>query len=87
MNTTPSDARQTASGPVMTGSQALLESFLIEGVDTLFGYPGGAIIPVCDALYDYGDQCRGRADWALFRWLLKLFGARFTLWAAGLLKR
>lgn len=58
MNTTPSDARQTASGPVMTGSQALLESFLIEGVDTLFGYPGGAIIPVYDALYDYRDRLR-----------------------------
>ena len=57
MNTTPSDARQTASGPVMTGSQALLESFLIEGVDTLFGYPGGAIIPVYDALYDYPTGC------------------------------
>ena len=58
MNTTPSDARQTASGPVMTGSQALLESFLIEGVYTLFGYPGGAIIPVYDALYDYRDRLR-----------------------------
>ena len=31
-------------GPCITGSQALLESFLREGVDTLFGYPGGAII-------------------------------------------
>ena len=41
----------------MTGSQALLESFLIEGVDTLFGYPGGAIIPVYDALYDYPTGC------------------------------
>ena len=43
---------------MMTGSQALLESFLIEGVDTLFGYPGGAIIPVYDALYDYRDRLR-----------------------------
>lgn len=42
----------------MTGSQALLESFLIEGVDTIFGYPGGAIIPVYDALYDYRDRLR-----------------------------
>lgn len=45
------------------------------------------LIDQCKPLYDYGDQCRGRADWALFRWLLKLFGARFALWAAGLLKR
>ena len=43
---------------MMTGSQALLESFLIEGVDTIFGYPGGAIIPVYDALYDYRDRLR-----------------------------
>ena len=39
-------------------SQALLESFLREGVDTLFGYPGGAIIPVYDALFDYRDRLR-----------------------------
>ncbi len=58
MNTSSPDARQTASEPLMTGSQALLESFLIEGVDTLFGYPGGAIIPVYDALYDYRDRLR-----------------------------
>ena len=45
-------------GPCITGSQALLESFLREGVDTLFGYPGGAIIPVYDALFDYRDRLR-----------------------------
>ncbi len=37
----------------MTGSRALIESLLKEGVDTIFGYPGGQIIPVFDALYDY----------------------------------
>ncbi len=58
MNTSTSDAQQQASGPCMSGSQALIESFLIEGVDTLFGYPGGAIIPVYDALYDYRDRIR-----------------------------
>ena len=41
----------------------------------------------CRPLYDYGDQCHGRADWVLYRWLLKLFGAKFALWAAGLLHR
>lgn len=40
----------------LTGAQALLESFLKEGVDIIFGYPGGAIMPVYDALYDYKDQ-------------------------------
>ena len=58
MNTSTPDAQQTACEPLMTGSQALLESFLIEGVDTIFGYPGGAIIPVYDALYDYRDRLR-----------------------------
>ena len=37
----------------MTGSQALMESLLNEGADTIFGYPGGAIMPVFDALYDF----------------------------------
>jgi len=40
----------------LTGSQAVLEALLAEGVDTLFGYPGGAIMPIYDALYDYRDK-------------------------------
>ncbi|QQL49103.1 biosynthetic-type acetolactate synthase large subunit [Mucilaginibacter ginkgonis] len=40
----------------LTGSAALLEGLLAEGVDTIFGYPGGAIMPVYDALYDYKDK-------------------------------
>lgn len=39
-----------------SGSKAVIESFLAEGVDTIFGYPGGQIIPVYDALYDYRDR-------------------------------
>lgn len=42
----------------MTGSQAVMESLLQEGVDTIFGYPGGAIMPVYNALYDYRDKIR-----------------------------
>ena len=52
------EERRTASDPSMTGSKALIESFLQEGVETVFGYPGGAIIPVYDALYDYRDRLR-----------------------------
>ena len=37
------------------GAEALLLSLLAEGTDTLFGYPGGAIIPVYDPLYGYTD--------------------------------
>ncbi|WP_439181858.1 biosynthetic-type acetolactate synthase large subunit [Carboxylicivirga taeanensis] len=40
----------------MSGSEALMQSLLHEGVDLLFGYPGGAIMPVYDALYHYQDK-------------------------------
>ncbi|WP_033369914.1 biosynthetic-type acetolactate synthase large subunit [Hymenobacter norwichensis] len=40
----------------MTGAVATLQALLAEGVDTIFGYPGGAIIPIYDALYDYKEQ-------------------------------
>jgi acetolactate synthase-1/2/3 large subunit len=40
----------------LSGSQALLEALIVEGVDTIFGYPGGAIMPIYDALYDYHDK-------------------------------
>ncbi|MDO8552074.1 MAG: biosynthetic-type acetolactate synthase large subunit [bacterium] len=42
----------------ISGAQALMKSLLREGVDTIFGYPGGAIMPVYDALYDYKDSIR-----------------------------
>lgn len=42
----------------LTGSQAVLEAFIAEGVDTVFGYPGGAIMPIYDALYDYHDRLK-----------------------------
>jgi acetolactate synthase-1/2/3 large subunit len=42
----------------VTGSEALLLSLLAEGVDTIFGYPGGAIMPVYDELYRYMDRLR-----------------------------
>jgi acetolactate synthase-1/2/3 large subunit len=40
----------------LTGSQAVLEAFIAEGVDIIFGYPGGAIMPIYDALYDYKEK-------------------------------
>jgi acetolactate synthase I/II/III large subunit len=40
----------------VTGSVALLEILLAEKVKTIFGYPGGAIMPIYDALYDYRDK-------------------------------
>lgn len=40
----------------MKGATAVINSLLAENVDTIFGYPGGAIMPVYDALYDFTDQ-------------------------------
>lgn len=40
----------------VTGSEATILSLLEEGVDTIFGYPGGAIMPIYDALYDYDEK-------------------------------
>lgn len=42
----------------LSGSQAVLEALLEENVDTIFGYPGGAIMPIYDALYDYNDRLK-----------------------------
>ncbi len=40
----------------ITGAEALMRSLEHEGVKTIFGYPGGAIMPVFDALYDHRDR-------------------------------
>lgn len=40
----------------ISGSEAVIKSLLEEEVDTIFGYPGGAIMPIYDALYDYDQQ-------------------------------
>nr|WP_089684728.1 biosynthetic-type acetolactate synthase large subunit [Catalinimonas alkaloidigena] len=49
----------TATKPVrVTGAEAVLLSLLEEGVDTIFGYPGGAIMPIYDALFGYQDRLR-----------------------------
>jgi acetolactate synthase-1/2/3 large subunit len=55
-------AQETLTTPAPTtavevsGSVALLEALIVEGVDTIFGYPGGAIMPIYDALFDYNDK-------------------------------
>ena len=40
----------------ITGAEALIQCLLAEQVDTIFGYPGGAIMPIYDALYGFQDQ-------------------------------
>src|SRR3982751_5814797 len=47
---------QSVETQTLSGSEALLEALIVEGVDTIFGYPGGAIMPIYDALFDYNDK-------------------------------
>ncbi len=42
----------------ISGSEAVLRAMVAEKVDTIFGYPGGAIMPIYDALYDYADKLK-----------------------------
>ena len=40
----------------LTGSQIVIECLKEQGVDTVFGYPGGAILNVYDELYKHSDE-------------------------------
>lgn len=42
----------------LTGAQIIMECLLEQGVDTVFGYPGGAVLNIYDALYMYRDRIR-----------------------------
>src|SRR3984885_8741036 len=42
----------------ISGSIAVLEAFIAENVEVIFGYPGGAIMPIYDALYDYQEKLK-----------------------------
>lgn len=43
---------------MIRGADIVVRSIIAENADIIFGYPGGAIMPVYDALYDYHDQVR-----------------------------
>ena len=45
-------------GLQISGSIAVIDALLSEGIDTVFGYPGGAIMPIYDALFDYNDRLK-----------------------------
>ena len=40
----------------LRGAEIILECLLEQGVDTVFGFPGGAVLPLYDALYSYRDR-------------------------------
>jgi acetolactate synthase-1/2/3 large subunit len=58
MKTLTNNKPEQMDNPIkkISGSEALVLSLIEEGVDTIFGYPGGAIMPVYDLLYDYKDK-------------------------------
>jgi acetolactate synthase I/II/III large subunit len=58
IETKEKEAKETDVRRMVTGAQGVLLSLLEEGVDTIFGYPGGAIMPIYDALYDFQDQLK-----------------------------
>jgi acetolactate synthase-1/2/3 large subunit len=51
-------ANQPDQKKFLSGAQAIMQSLVEQGVDTIFGYPGGAIMPTYDALYDYQDHLK-----------------------------
>lgn len=51
----------------ITGAEVLMKALQNEGVDTIFGYPGGSIMPVYDALYDYTRGEKKAFDHVLVR--------------------
>lgn len=52
----PSTGGGRLAGTSVSGSVALLEGLIAEEVSVIFGYPGGAIMPIYDALYDYPEK-------------------------------
>jgi acetolactate synthase I/II/III large subunit len=58
MTTAATTIETKPSTQMLTGAQALMQSLVEQGVNTIFGYPGGAIMPTYDALYDYEDRLK-----------------------------
>ena len=42
----------------LSGSDIIVECLLEQGADTIFGYPGGAVLNIYDSLYKYSDKIR-----------------------------
>lgn len=57
MSTRQIEKLENSTQPI-SGAEAIVRSLICEGVDTIFGYPGGTIMPVYDALYDNKDLLR-----------------------------
>ena len=53
-------AAHPLAGATMTGADMLVQVLADEGVDTIFGYSGGAILPIYDAVFRYNQEHRVR---------------------------
>ena len=53
---TKEEMKPSPTMKTMSGAQAVVQALIDEGADLMFGYPGGAIMPVYDALYDVDDE-------------------------------
>jgi acetolactate synthase-1/2/3 large subunit len=57
MTTIPSNTKSSqVENDTISGAKAVMDALMLEGVQTIFGYPGGAIMPIYDALYDYTEK-------------------------------
>jgi len=56
--TQTAESNQPEQKKFLSGAQAIMQSLVEQGVDTIFGYPGGAIMPTYDALFDYQDRLK-----------------------------
>lgn len=55
---TTEEVSEKSTNQPISGSDAVIRSLLAENVDSIFGYPGGAIMPIYDALYNYADKIK-----------------------------
>lgn len=52
----------------LTGAEIIVECLKEQGVDTVFGYPGGAILNVYDALYEYPKREKMQKPLSILPW-------------------
>ena len=56
-----------AKGEEMTGAEIVVRALVDQGVEALFGYPGGAVLPIYDALFQYDEKHPGKLRHVLVR--------------------
>ena len=58
----PDETRHPLTGENLSGADTVVQILADEGVDTIFGYSGGAILPIYDAVFRYNDKHREQND-------------------------